>query len=170
MSEAQAYRWFCRARWPDTDGKPYCPHCGVTRCYELARGRRFKCAGCRKEFTVTSGTIFANRKLAFRQMLAVIALSANSVKGKAALQIAREVGVQYKTAWAMLMKLREALVARRAKLRLSGEIEVDGMYLGGHLRPENRAVDRIDRRKHQSPIRTARSRAAMSASILPDSS
>jgi hypothetical protein len=62
--------------------------------------------------------------LTFRQILAVIALSANSVKGKAALQIAREVGVQCKIAWAMLMKLHEALVARREKLRLTGEIAV----------------------------------------------
>ena len=96
---------------PVTEGEPSCPHCGVTKCYGLTR-RRFKCSGCRKEFTVTSGTIFASRKLPFRQILAIIALSANGAKGKAALELCREIGVQYKTAWATLMKLREALAAR----------------------------------------------------------
>jgi len=81
MSEDAAYNWFRRARWPETKGKPYCPHCGVLECYVLTR-RRFKCSGCRKEFSVTSGTIFASRKLPFRQILAIIALSANGGQGQ----------------------------------------------------------------------------------------
>ena len=80
----------------------------------------------------------------------MIALSANAVKGKAALQIAREIGVQTKTAWANLMKIREALAARREGLVLDGAVEIDGMYLGGHVRPENRKEDRVDRRKAQN--------------------
>ncbi|MEH2469157.1 transposase-like protein [Nitrobacteraceae bacterium AZCC 2161] len=155
MTEPGACRWFKRARWPETNGEPYCPACGTLRCYELSRGRRFKCSAkeCRREFTVTSGTIFASRKLKFRQILAVIALSANAVKGKAALQVARELGVQTKTAWLNLMKLREALAARRGSMLLNEEVEIDGMYLGGHIRPENRKEDREDRRKLQSPQR-----------------
>jgi len=155
MTEPGAYRWFKRARWPETNGEPYCPACGNLRCYELARGGRFKCSAkeCRKEFTVTSGTIFASRKLKFRQILAVIAMSANAAKGKAALQVARELGVQTKTAWHNLMKLREALAARREQMQLDGQVEIDGMYLAGHIRPENRKEDREDRRKIQSPKR-----------------
>ncbi|MEH2469276.1 transposase-like protein [Nitrobacteraceae bacterium AZCC 2161] len=111
MTEPGAYRLFKRARWPETSGAPYCPACGNLRCYELARGQRFKCSAkeCRKEFTVTSGTIFASRKLKFREILIVIAMSANGAKGKAALQVARELGVQTKTAWLHLMKLRDPL-------------------------------------------------------------
>lgn len=88
MTEPGAYRLYKRARWPDTNGEPYCPSCGNLRCYELARGQRFKCSAkeCRKEFTVTSGTIFASRELKFREILIVIAMSANGAKGKAALQ------------------------------------------------------------------------------------
>ncbi|GGF01324.1 DDE transposase [Aliidongia dinghuensis] len=151
MSEEAAYKWFLRARWPETDGVPYCPRCGVTDAWETRR-RRFKCRAkdCRCEFSVTSGTIFAHHKLPFRQLLAAIALSAHAVKGKAALQVARELGVQYKTAWANLMKLREAIAAERASLMLEGTVEVDGMYVGGHIRPENRAEDRIDRRLREN--------------------
>jgi hypothetical protein len=86
-------------------------------------------------------------------MIRVIALSANAVKGKAALQVSRELGVQTKTAWLNLMKLREALAARRGSMLLNEEVEIDGMYLGGHIRPENRKEDREDRRKLQSPQR-----------------
>ena len=114
------------------------------RCYTLKRGGRFKCSfkECRREFTVTSGTIFASRKLKFRQILAIIAMSANAVKGKAALQVARELGVQTKTAWLNLMKLREALAARRGDMLLDGEVEIDGMYVGGFIRKKNKKEDR----------------------------
>jgi transposase-like protein len=134
---------------PETSGEPYCPACGNLRCYVLARGQHFKCSAkeCRKEFTVTSGTIFASRKLKFREILIVIAMSANGAKGKAALQVARELGVQTKTAWLNLMKLREALAARRGQMLLDDHVEIDGMYLAGHIRPENRKEDREDRRK-----------------------
>lgn len=114
MSEDQAYRWFCRARWCETDGEPQCPRCGSVGAWDLCR-RRYKCRvqGCRAEFSVTSGTIFAHRKLRFRQILAAISLSANAANGRPALQVARELGVDYKTAWTTLMKLREAIAAER---------------------------------------------------------
>jgi hypothetical protein len=79
-------------------------------------------------------------------MLIAIWFSANSVKGKAALQLSREIGVQYKTARVLLMKLREAIAWRREEMVLDGEVEIDGKYAGGHIRPENKAEDRIDRR------------------------
>ena len=75
-----------------------------------------------------------------------IALSVQSVKGKAACQLKRELGVDYKTAFVLLHKLREAIAAERERLKLGGVVEMDGMYLGGHVRPENRAEDRVDRR------------------------
>lgn len=147
MREDTAYSWFKKARWPETGGEPYCPRCGCVGAWELTR-RRFKCREktCRTEFTVTSGTIFASRNLSFRKILAVIALSVNAAKGKAALQVAREVDVDYKTAWVLLHKLREAVAAERAAMELSGTIEMDGMYIGGHVKPKNRKEDRVDRR------------------------
>jgi hypothetical protein len=68
-------------------------------------------------------------------------------EGKAALQLSRdEIRVQYKTAWVLLMKLRDAIAWRREGMVLDGEVEIDGKYAGGHIRPENKAEDRIDRR------------------------
>lgn len=117
--------------------EPYCPGCGTLRCYSMSRGR-FKCSEkeCNLVFTVTSGTVFAFRKLSFKKMVIAIWLSVNSVKGKAALQLSREIGVQFKTAWVLLMKLREAIASRRDTMMLQGVIEIDGKYVGGHIRPK----------------------------------
>jgi len=147
MRDATAYDWFERLRWPETEGEPYCPKCGTLRCHTMSRNR-FKCTEktCKVVFSVTSGTVFHARKLSFKKMLIAIWFSANSVKGKAALQLSREIGVQYKTAWVLLMKLREAIAWRREEMVLDGEVEIDGKYAGGHIRPENKAEDRIDRR------------------------
>ena len=109
---------------------------------------RFKCSAkeCKAVFTVTLSTAFAWLKLLFKKMLLAIWFTANSVKGKAALQLSRELGIQSKTAWVLLIKLREVVASRREDMVLDGEVENDGKYAGGHVRPENRAEDRVDRR------------------------
>ncbi len=148
LSEEQAYRWFYRARWGN--GEPYCAHCGVVGAYRLTRNgkklNRFKCRDrdSRREFTVTSNTIFAAHKLPFRTMLAVIALHVHSVKDKAALQVCREVGISYRSAWVLLMKIREALAAAEPQQPLDGVVEIDGAYVEGYRRQENRRQDRPD--------------------------
>ena len=150
MSEDRAYTWFYRARWGT--GEPVCPFCGVVDAYRLTRDgkrmNRFRCRDrdCRREFTVTSQTIFSDRKLPFRKMLAVMALWVHSVKGKAALQVCREVGITYRSAWTLLMKLREALAAAQPDKPLEGVVEIDGAYVGGYQRPPNRRQDRLDGR------------------------
>jgi len=73
----------------------------------------------------------------------------NEVKGKSMFALARDLDVQHKTAFVLAHKLREAMAASMKGLRIGGEgraVEIDGAYFGGHVRPENRAVDRIDRR------------------------
>ena len=162
MSEADAYRAFRRARWPSSKGAvPWCPRCGCEGAFELAArdGRsfsnRFRCRQkeCRHDFSVTSGTIFQGRKLPFRTILQAVALSTQSVKGKAALQLSRELSVQYKTAWVLSHKLREAVAAERAEMKLDGTVEMDGMYVGGAPRPANRREDRVDNRRLANPKR-----------------
>src|SRR3546814_14292784 len=63
-----------------------------------------------------------------------------------ALQLSREIDVAYKTAWVLLMKLREAVAAERGQMQLSGIVEMDGLYIGGHVKPANRQEERVDRR------------------------
>lgn len=148
--EDAAYATFRMLRWPETGGSPQCPHCSCARAYELSTRRKFKCAACHHQFSVTSGTIFACRKLTFVDLLAAICLFVNAAKGVSALQLSRDLDVQYKTAFVLAHKLREALAAETAKLKLGGAVEVDGAYFGGHVRPANLKTDRVDRRLLQN--------------------
>ena len=93
--------------------------------------------------------------MAFVDLLAAICICVNAVKGLSALQLSRDLDCQYKTAFVLGHKLREALAAEVAGHTLEGEVEIDGAYFGGHIRPANRAEDRIDRRlaEHQTGAR-----------------
>lgn len=137
LSEEEAFTIFARLRWPDTRGQPICPHCDCDACYYLKTRRIFKCAACRRQFSVTSGTILHSAKLQLRDYLAIFALFANAPKGISALQISRDVGVSYKTAFVILHKLREAIGLARSNLVLQGQVEIDGAYFGGYVRPTN---------------------------------
>ncbi len=150
--EDKAYATFRKLRWPDTDGEPVCPHCGGLDAYEITTRRRFKCAACGKQFSVTSGTILASRKMTFVDLLAAICIVTNGAKGVSALQLSRDLGCNFKTAWVFSHKLREAMAAETKSHNLYGNIEIDGCYFGGHVRPENRKEDRKDRRlaEHQT--------------------
>jgi hypothetical protein len=84
-----------------------------------------------------------------RTYLMAIAVFCNEVKGKSMLAFSRDLDVQYKTAFVLAHKLREAMAAATKALRIGGDgrtAEVDGAYFGDHLRPENLAVNPIDRR------------------------
>ena len=152
MGEDAAYQAFCELRWPETDGEAVCPQCGCCETYNITSRRRFKCVGCHHQFSVTSGTIFASRKLSFTDLLAAIVIFVNGAKGVSALQVSRDLDVQYKTAFVLSHKLREAMALEDAGQKLSGTVEVDGAYFGGYVKPANVKSDRRDRRFkiHQS--------------------
>jgi transposase-like protein len=146
MGEEKAYETFCKLRWSETEGEPVCPRCGCLDAYRIPTRRKFKCAGCYHQFSVTSGTIFSSRKMSFTDLLAAITIFANAVKGISALQLARDLDCQHKTAFVLAHKIREAMAAETKGLKLTGEVEIDGAYFGGHVRPANKAEDRVDRR------------------------
>ena len=146
MGEAKAYDLFRSLRWPETEGEAVCPRCGCTDAYDIPTRRKFQCRACGHQFSVTSGTIFAGRKLAFTDLLAAIVLFVNGAKGVSALQISRDLDCQYKTAYVLCHKLREAMALEDKGQTLEGEVEVDGAYFGGHMRPANNRENRRDRR------------------------
>lgn len=147
--EDKAYQAFKAIRWAETEGNPVCPRCGSLEAYEISSRRKFKCAGCRHQFSVTSGTILASRKMSFVDLLAAICIFVNAVKGISALQLSRDLDCQYKTAFVLAHKLREALAAEVEGATLNGEVEIDGAYVGGVIRPANHVENRIDRRRAQ---------------------
>lgn len=144
--EEGAYRRFCSLRWPETEGAPICPACGCLEIYNLSTRRRYKCAACHRQFSVTSGAIFASHKLGFVDLLAAIWLVVNAAKGLSAVQLSRYLNVQHKTAFVLMHKLREAMAWETREATLAGEVEVDGAAFGGHVRPANVREERVDRR------------------------
>jgi len=146
MTDDEAHARFVAIRFADNGGAPFCPRCHCTAVYAYTIRRIWKCKACGHQFSVTSGTIFASRKLPIRDHLAAIAIFVNAAKGVSALQLGRDLDVQYKTAFVLAHKLREAISAEQMKAELSGTVEVDGAYFGGHVKPENKKEDRKDRR------------------------
>ncbi len=146
LTDAEAFETFKQIRWARNGGEPVCPRCGCLAVYSYTARRIFKCKGCFAQFSVTTDTIFASRKLPLRDILAAIAIFVNGAKGHSALQLSRDLDVQYKTAFVLAHKLREALGADNIDRTVRGEVEIDGAYFGGYRKPENRKADRKDRR------------------------
>jgi transposase-like protein len=112
MTDGEAETVFKMIRWADTNGTPVCPSCGSVEAYEARRPNgalRFRCKDCKTDFTVTSGTLFASRKLPLKGYLAAIAVFCNEVKGKSALALRRDLALSYDSAVVLLHRLREAM-------------------------------------------------------------
>jgi ISXO2-like transposase domain len=113
------------------------------------RGSALRRKGCKKDFTITSGTLFASHKLPLRGYLAAIAVFCNEVKGKSALALSRDLGLSYKSAFVLRHKLREPMAVEMKGRVVGGEgkaAEIDGGYFGGYIKPANLKEKRVDRR------------------------
>src|SRR5712671_1066297 len=149
MSDEEAHAKFVEIRWSDNHGKPYCPECGCLKVYAFATGKVWKCAACRYQFSVTARTIFQDRKRPIRDYLLAIAIFVNGAKGHSALQLSRDLDCQYKTAFVLAHKLREAMgseVHNPDLPELAGTVTIDGAFFGGKVKQANRKADRADRR------------------------
>lgn len=150
MSDADAAKAFRAIRWAETEGEPVCPECGCRDHYDLKTRPVWKCKGCKKQFSLTSGTIFHSRKLTLRDILGAIAIFTNGAKGYSALQLSRDLGCDYKSAFVLCHKMREAIALARSEGALKGDVEIDGAYFGGYVRPANNIDARKDRRLAQN--------------------
>jgi transposase-like protein len=152
MSDGEVEKVFIRLRWADSGGNPYCPHYGGTTVYMARRpsgSDRWRCKPCRKDFSITSGTLFASHKMPLRSYLMAIAIFANEVKGKSMLALSRDLGTQYKTAFVLAHKLREAMASEVDQTEVGGEgkkAEIDG----GYVKPATDRDNRRDRRLREN--------------------
>ncbi len=142
--EDSAYRYLEKLRWPD---QPVCPHCGSvnnhyflkpqgegrkTRTGTVSTRRVWKCKDCRKQFSVTTGTIFHGTRVPLRIWLFVLFEMVANKNGIAAREIERKYGVAPKTAWLMTQKIREAMKNRGPHM-LVGTIVADETWVGGSI-------------------------------------
>ena len=124
-------------RWPDG---PICPHCGVIDNATKLEGKStrpgvYKCREkeCRKPFSVTVGTVYERSHIPLHKWLLATHLMASSKKGMSAHQLHRMLGLAYRSAWFMAMRIREAMRDTKGG-PLGGEnkvVEVDETYIGG---------------------------------------
>lgn len=142
MSEEEARLQFRLMCWPATAGEPVCPVCDGVDHWTLGTTDKWKCKGCRVQFTPTSGTVFKAHKLSYRQLLVVAALFANGVNGVAACRMQREINISYKSAFVLLHKIREIMGSDEEAALMSGVVEIDGAVFGGsvHRLPNRKAL------------------------------
>ena len=176
VNEDAAREYLENLRWPDG---PVCPGCGALETsYRLNRqektkeeviemirkGKRirkapkgvWKCRGCKKQFTVTVGTIFEDSHIPLHKWLLAIHLLTSSKKGMSAHQLMRNLGIkQYKSAWFMAHRIRYALTGELPE-PLNGVLEADETYMAASGKPIPHAVKQGERPKDRSVCRQKR--------------
>lgn len=117
-----------------------CPHCNTTADhYWHVKEKRWKCAHCGKKFSVTSQTVFANRRLPLQKLLAAIHLWACGAAGQPALELRRMLKLGgYNTAFTLVSKVREGLVRGFNTGLTSGVVDMDGAHASGRRASEKR--------------------------------
>ena len=132
-TELQCAQALEQARWP----KGFqCAHCGAAEhshfCVEEVR--YWQCRRCRTQTSLRSGTIFHGSKLALPIWFEAMFLISQSKNSISALELKRQLGVSYPTAWRVKHKLMQVMVEREAGRTLQGEVVIDDAYLGGERR------------------------------------
>lgn len=125
--EQALFRW----RWPNGF---VCPECQWHGYCALKCRRLFQCHRCHRQTSLTSGTVFASTKLQLRTWFLAMYLLTQTKNGISALELHRQLGVTYNTAWGLKHKLMQAMKERDDGQPLGGELQLDDAYWGGERR------------------------------------
>src|ERR1700677_377691 len=133
-TEEQARAHIARLMWPN--GEPVCRHCGSVNAYRMqgatCRPGLCRCRDCKKQFTVTVGTIFEDSHVPLAKWIKAFHFYATSKKGFSALQLMRNLGLgSYRTAWFMAHRIRWAMKCEPMPTLLKGQVQADGTDCGG---------------------------------------
>lgn len=126
--EAACVAHLTRQRWP---GGFICPACGAAEHSYIGTRRLFQCCRCRRQTSLTAGTVFHNTRTPLHKWFWAIYLLAQDKKGCSALLLSKQIDVSYPTAWLMAHKIRHAMAGCEPAAPLQGQIELDDAYLGG---------------------------------------
>lgn len=151
-------------RW--LGGEPVCPYCESQRNYWLKNAKRWKCAQCRKQFSVKVGTIFEDSPIPLDKWLTVLWLIANCKNGISSYEIARDIGVTQKSAWFMLHRLRFTLAdSEWPKMGgpEGGPVEVDETFVGGKIKNMHRS--KVRRKYKGVPVQGASTKAIVAGML-----
>jgi transposase-like protein len=129
--ETRALDFMVCLRW--ADGKVTCPHCQSDKVTFLTTQKRWKCKGCRKQFSAKVGTIFEDSALPLSKWFPAFWLIVNAKNGISSYEIGRSLGVTQKTGWFMLQRIRLAM-QNGTIVKMGGTVEVDETFIGGRAR------------------------------------
>src|SRR3989338_1786176 len=144
MTDHQARQFIEKLRWPTG---AVCPRCHKQEVVSVGGGREglYNCRPCRKQFTVTVGTIFEGSHIPLSKWVQAFHLVCASKKGISALQLSRMLGITYKSAWHMAHRIRYVMRPPRLTPKLSQTVEVDETFVGG--KPSHKAKTTTKERK-----------------------
>ncbi|MEG1559941.1 MAG: IS1595 family transposase [Clostridia bacterium] len=115
-----------------------CPHCGCTEYYLIEKRNRYQCKQCKKQISVTSGTIMHKTHLSLVTWFRAIYLVSRDKRAYSALRISEELNISGKAAWFLLHRLRKAMGSELDRKMLSGIVEIDDVKFGRKSDIENR--------------------------------
>jgi transposase-like protein len=118
------FRW----RWPEGFE---CPICGERRHSAIRSRQLFQCSACRRQTSLTAGTIFAATKVPLRTWFRALYQVTQTKQGISSIELGRRLGVTQSTAWTIKHKLGQVMLERDAETQLTGRVELDDAYLGG---------------------------------------
>ena len=127
-SENECFRYLVNKRWPDGFR---CPKCGNQKAYFIGEHRRFQCTACRRQTSVTAGTVFHRLRHPLLTLFWAVYLIATSKKGISAMELKRKLDIRsYQTAWFLHHKIRSAMASSQM-FPLTGDAEADETFIGG---------------------------------------
>ena len=143
-TEDKCHAFLEHMRWPDGVKCLSCESLRITRITAKGKTNKktgktgpdrklYQCNDCRFQFTASTGTVYHDTHLPLSQWFLAIALITESRKGISANQLARALGVQYRTAWYLAHRIRKAMVEANPS-KLTGTVEIDETYIGGKKR------------------------------------
>ena len=147
MTKKDVESIWMRFAFPLTNGTPYCPRCGDHRHTLIKTRNQYRCCGCERRYSKTSGTAFACRKMSIRNILYAIAEFQFEADAHSAVNLAGRLKVTYKTAWVLAHKIRELMAHARKNDAITEDVAIDGAYFGGSYRPANILKNRKDQRR-----------------------
>lgn len=150
-TEDQALDYLIKQRWPDGVRCLACDHQKVYRIATKGKTgkpcRLFECADCGLHFSATTGTLFHDSHLPLQKWFMAMALMAEAKKGISANQVARHLGIQYKTAWYLCHRIRKAMHELSPPLGGQGQVvEIDETFLGGKTHYRKTAKESKERK------------------------